>query len=114
MSGGQYGGDIEKITPYGFIDKHGQIVIQPKFGDVGEFHEGLASFTKDFMRTSGYRYIDKRGEIAIEPRFASVGDFSDGLAVVKLADKEGFIDRTGKFVIDPKFDNACRFLKALP
>jgi hypothetical protein len=33
-----------------------------------------------------------------------VGPFSEGLAVVSQNWKQGFIDRSGKFVIEPEFD----------
>jgi hypothetical protein len=44
--------------------------------------------------------------MVIQPRFHSVGSFRDGLASVQLkdGDKWGFIDRSGKFVIPPQFD----------
>jgi hypothetical protein len=102
-------GDIYTITPYGFIDKSGNIAIPAKFGIVGDFHEGLASFAKDFMRYSGYGFINTKGEIVIETCFSSVGQFKDGLACVKFQGKWGFIDNTGKFVIEPQFEDESLF-----
>ncbi|EOA6136260.1 WG repeat-containing protein, partial [Campylobacter coli] len=34
-----------------------------------------------------------------------VGNFSEGLAGVELNGKWGFIDKSGKIVIEPKFDD---------
>jgi hypothetical protein len=100
---------IEELLPYGYIDKTGKILIAPKFGDVSEFHEGLAAFAKDYMRRSGYGYINQKGEIVIEPQFAEAGEFHEGLASVRINGKYGYIDKTGKFLIEPKFDDASSF-----
>jgi hypothetical protein len=60
-----------------------------------------------------YGFADERGNVVIEPRFAWVGYFSNGMARFKtsrLSDaKWGFIDRTGKTVNPPKFDDAQDF-----
>lgn len=100
---------INEVLPYGFINKIGKISIERKFGDIGEFREGLATFARDFLRTSGYGYINQRGEIVIEPKFDSANEFKEGLASVRLKDKYGFIDKTGAFVVEPKFDDAWPF-----
>ncbi|ENA9430640.1 WG repeat-containing protein, partial [Campylobacter coli] len=39
--------------------------------------------------------------------------FSEGLAGVKLNGRWGFIDRSGKFVIKPKFDSIWDFSEGL-
>lgn len=38
------------------------------------------------------------------------GDFSEGLAVVEKNGKMGYIDKTGKIVIEPKYDAAYPFI----
>ncbi|MHB8123063.1 MAG: WG repeat-containing protein [Desulfuromonadaceae bacterium] len=43
----------------------------------------------------------KAGKLIIPPRYNGVQPFSEGLAVVKLGDKYGYIDRSGKMVIPP-------------
>lgn len=40
----------------------------------------------------------------IEPKFDSAYGFEDGLANVMINDKWGFIDQSGKFVIEPIYD----------
>ncbi len=42
----------------------------------------------------------------IEPQFDGAFPFDGGLADVRVGDKYGFIDKTGKFVIEPRFDFA--------
>jgi len=40
----------------------------------------------------------------VEPIFEWAESFHDGLALVKTGGKWGFIDNTGKMVIEPQFD----------
>jgi hypothetical protein len=44
-------------------------------------------------------------------QFDDCRSFSEGLAVVKIEDKWGYIDKTGKIVINPQFDDAGGFHK---
>jgi hypothetical protein len=37
--------------------------------------------------------------------------FYEGLAVVRIGGKWGYIDRTGKYVINPQFDSAFPFFE---
>ena len=34
---------VEKDDKYGYIDKNGKVVIEPQFGEVGDFSEGFAT-----------------------------------------------------------------------
>lgn len=52
-------------------------------------------------------------EWAIKPQFDTACAFSEGLACVKLNDKWGFIDKTGKIVIKSQFDYSDRFNEGL-
>jgi len=113
---------------YGFINKCGEVVIPPLFEVARPFSEGLA-----VVEMAGrYGFIDKTGKLVIEPQFDLVGDFSEGLApILQLrksrfvkrppTDKKGFplwqsandyilddckygfIDKNGKYVIEPRF-----------
>ncbi|MFC9778419.1 WG repeat-containing protein [Paenibacillus chitinolyticus] len=42
--------------------------------------------------------------IAVEPQFKEGGNFSEGLAAVKIKDRAGAIDKTGKIIIQPQYD----------
>jgi hypothetical protein len=48
---------------YGFIDRSGQFVIEPKFRDAGCFKGGLAPVITD----KGFAYIDKSGRFVTQP-----------------------------------------------
>ncbi|VAX27313.1 hypothetical protein MNBD_NITROSPINAE05-1225 [hydrothermal vent metagenome] len=111
---------------YGYIDKDGRVVIKPRFDYAQIFSEGLARIV--MKKRSGY--IDKTGKTLIQPRFHKGFKFSDGLARVCAPPKNptslfriarflgwkdhyaypcGYIDRTGKRVIDYQFLPASGF-----
>lgn len=92
---------------FGFIDRDGKLVIKPKYSDAQDFSQGLAA-----VEINGrYGYIDKAGRVVIRPRFDGAGEFIDGIAPVMTgavyADvpqtkaKNGYIDKTGKYVWPP-------------
>lgn len=85
----------------GYIDKTGKMVIPlSEQNPFGEFSEG-------FVHT-GSQYLDKTGKPAFDPQktFGQTGDFSEGLAWVQSNDRYafGYIDKTGKVVIDFQFE----------
>jgi len=123
---------VINVRRYGFIDRKGRMVIEPIFDDAGDFHEGLAAVETE----KGWGYIDRTGRMVIEPQFLEASDFyADGLAIVRVVSKSrivtsaetelnervimgmgskvGFIDKTGRFVIEPKFDDANPFYEGL-
>ncbi|APA52029.1 hypothetical protein BLD35_02145 [Campylobacter coli] len=60
---------VELNRKYGFMDKNGKIVIEPKFDGVGNFSEGLAAVGLN----GKWGFIDKNGEFAIKPKFDVFG-----------------------------------------
>jgi hypothetical protein len=99
---------------YGYIDHKGNTVIPPVFRDAGQFSEGLASVTT----ANGQKgYIDKAGLFVIKLTSGRGGQFNEGLATwaveINGKTKMGYIDRTGKTIIEPKFDVAFDFIDGL-
>jgi hypothetical protein len=110
----------------GFIDQTGRVVIEPRF--VGSmygirFSEGLAPVLVD-KRNTGWGYIDAKGKIVFTvPEARWAGDFTEGLAGVAFAAKAtdsdeeklkwGFIDKTGKMIIKPQFDEQYGFSEGM-
>lgn len=105
---------------WGYVDADGTPVIALEFLWAGDFSEGLAPARRDRVLCG---YIDRRGAFAIPARFRECRPFSGGLARVDLAGefeapRVGFVDRTGKVVIDgraadPPFDTALDFANGL-
>lgn len=124
---GDFSEDLAKVRKnglWGYIDKTGKIVIEPKFSQARGFFEGLAyvelrkADESPFEGTWGY--IDRSGKLIIGPRPFSSGleivpfyplclDFSEGLAACRENWKFGYIDKTGAWVIKPRFSRPGRF-----
>ena len=93
---------------YGYVDQTGKIVIEPQFDDASDFSEGLAAVT--IGGKSGY--IDVSGNFVI-PFGGS--KFSEGLAAAQARDSKlvGYINKTGEFVISPRFYSGYEFENGL-
>lgn len=109
----------------GFIDRNGNIIIEPRFDGVDEFSEGLAA-----ARIGGRDlYIDEEGKIAIETGFSGYDCdlFSEGIASIrnrvpstipKLGNRVTYVNKLGNVIcefeiVDPNdlhFDSFDDFL----
>lgn len=73
---------------WGLINKKGEIVLEPKFQELGSGSEGLAAFMED----GKWGYITEKGEIFIEAVFDGAKGFNAaGYAAVKQEDVWGLI-----------------------
>jgi DNA-binding transcriptional regulator/RsmH inhibitor MraZ len=62
---------------FGYINRQGEIVIQPQFADAREFSEGLAA-----VKINGkYGAIDRQGKLVVPAEYKWPGNFQDGVAV---------------------------------
>src|SRR5262249_42729997 len=80
---------------WGFIDRNGQVVIKPTFD-----------------RVKGTGVPSNIGPIVcrtIDPR----KNFHDGLAAVCIGKQWGFVDKTGKMVVQPQYDDVGDFSEGL-
>jgi len=81
--------------------------------NIYDFHDGLVRVYKGKSLCDD-GFIDKTGkEILPVGLYDGVGDFSDGLAWVSKGDKSGFIDKTGKVVIQIIYDGVKDFSEGL-
>jgi len=96
---------------WGLIDETGKYIIEPKFEYLGSVNNGLASYRAN----DRYGFVDVSGQEKIKPQFDWVDEFSEGLCVVRNdngkigSGKNGYIDTTGRLVIDFKFKYAGKF-----
>ncbi|PYS59736.1 MAG: hypothetical protein DMF74_20580 [Acidobacteria bacterium] len=107
---------------FGYINQNGDLAIPGPFDWAGDFHNGLAAVK---LSKDRYGFIDKTGAVVLSAKeWRDVADFSEGLASVKVevadsvylgskAENYGYIDRTGKFVIAPRFDRVDKFSEGL-
>jgi hypothetical protein len=108
---------------WGFIDTTGRLVIPMRFSWV-DFHGFSDGFALVSAGGTSF-YIDKTGMTAITPEYksndpkrdvVSKSRFSEGLAAIGTGYKgpfTGFIDRTGKWEIEPKFHGAGDFSEGM-
>jgi hypothetical protein len=121
------------VGKLGYVDRSGTVAIPYQFAEGGSFHEGLAAVVLDGQcyieaRDGGSRgtppsvpaatscggvpsfitkrckegFIDRTGKVKFT--FDSTRDFSEGLAAVEKDSNWGFIDPTGKFRQEPRFE----------
>jgi hypothetical protein len=104
---------------FGYINQKGRLVISYRFTWASDFHGGLAVVQ---LSKGKYAYIDKTGKVVLQSNeWLAIDDFSEGLAGVEVEvtdnsvyrgyqdRKYGFIDRTGKFIIPPRFNRVQKF-----
>ncbi|QOY85696.1 WG repeat-containing protein [Paludibaculum fermentans] len=88
----------------GYIDAQGRVVIPPTLRFMSEggqaFHDGLLS-----LGISAGPFLDSKGQKVLDNHFYRVWNFSEGLAAAMETSESawGYIDRSGQFVIPPKF-----------
>ena len=100
---------FEKDGKWGFMDGQGRAIIKPRFHTVRDFFpSGLAAVVDE---SGQWVYIDTQGNLVIRPFNLLTGPdyYSEGLARYTKDEKFGFFDRTGKVVIEARFDFAEPF-----
>ena len=104
--------EIEENGKFGFIDIEGRVITEPKYDNVGQFSDGVA--TARLLWNEKVGYINKNGEYVLSPKYLAAGHFSEGIAPVKVKvhgrEKWGYINKKGDFVIEPKYSSAHSFI----
>lgn len=119
---------------WGVIDHSGRFVIPPKYSFIDQFSEGVAAVKQggtvitnfdysDFGENSSpetWSYINRNGKTVIKlpKNVESAESFSEGLAPVEVKKGDGYlyngyIDKTGKFVVQPTFGSADKFVDGI-
>lgn len=98
---------------WGYVNRNGQVVIEPRFSSAHPFRGGLARVSFDPPRGGTmagvrlpdiygpYGFIDDTGTLIVEAIYSDVGDFTGGLAVVHGYNEWFFVDETGKEIRAP-------------
>jgi hypothetical protein len=94
----------------GIIDRDGKLIIQEKFDYIYPFSEGIAIADNE----SGFKAINEKGQIIFEAN-SFIGSFRDGIALFSQESTDGkylygYIDKLGKIIIQPKYENAENFI----
>lgn len=81
---------------YGFIDRDGNVVIEPQYRKALAFSEGLAAVSADGRLV---QFIDRDNNVIVPPVYENVQAFRGGVAHVKQPGMSWqVIDRTGQLV----------------
>ena len=98
----------------GYIDASGKIIITPRFDEfanssfLGRFENGVA-----IVRYKGKMgVIDKTGKFVVKNIYSEMGKNSDLIAFNK-GKLWGYLDRSGKIVIQPKYNWSESFVKGV-
>ncbi len=92
---------VKEHNQYSFIDQTGKKLFDLVYDNISEFKDGLAVAQKG----GTFGYINMEGKLAISLRFQDAHPFSEGLgSVMDEYGYWGFLDKTGKFAIAPKYD----------
>ncbi|MBD9392762.1 WG repeat-containing protein [Acidovorax sp. ACV01] len=98
---------------WGFVDLAGTVVIPPAFDNAQPFRNGLCAVQ---IGQDAWRIIDRAGHTTGDEVFHELSPFgTNGLARATLWKKagnqrtQGFVDRTGRWVIEPRFRDARPF-----
>jgi hypothetical protein len=96
---------------YGYIGEDGKYVVNPIYKDANKFSEGLACVV---MENGKPQIINKAGKILFTVDKADMCfGFSEGMALVKIKGKWGYIDKTGKIVINAIYEDGNTFSEGL-
>ena len=90
-------------TEYGYINRKGKLIGVLKL-NYGKYCYNDEDLTKKIINGKEV-IIDEEGKPHIKKGFYDVGCFHEDLARVLVKGYWGFIDKKGKFVITPKYDN---------
>lgn len=88
-----------------WVDSTGKLILPLEYLG-GTYSEGLVATAKvGGTGVAEYGFLDKKGKVVIPFQFRQAGStsFKNGLARVQRNGKTGLIDKTGKFVVEPKY-----------
>ena len=104
-------GGLALYNKTGFIDKHGDFVIRPKYntqiGNNPFFKEGLAPIGISNNNVYGLNlgYINRNGDFVIPAIYDEAKPFENGFGIVKKNDKYGCYDKKGKMFLPIEYES---------
>ena len=96
-------GPVKAGDNWGYIDAKGKWVIQPHYNRAEPYSEGLARVIVNQPGDDKWIYINKEGKQAFPEQYSNCMNFNDGMAAARIGKTWGFIDKSGKFVIENKY-----------
>lgn len=98
---------FQKEFQNGFMNKKGEVVIEPMFDAATDFCENVAFVQKD----NRWGLIDASGKYIIEPKFKECPEPFSGERTFFIGSdyKRGIIDKEGKIISEPKYNHTFQF-----
>lgn len=84
----------------GFINRQGEYVIQPQYGNAHDFSDGVAAVKVGSFLERKWGYIDQNNKVVIGAIYDHAEDFKKGYACVAFDDRYFIIDKKGNVVSD--------------
>lgn len=96
-------------SKFGLVDKKGRFIVEPAFNSIRDFKEGLAIAQDD----EGFVVINESGHV-ISGKYPFISDYNSGRAYYYIGSQNGdilygYLDETGKTIIEPVFKYAGTF-----
>jgi hypothetical protein len=96
-------GDVagDKSQLFGYMDKTGKTIIEPRFIFAWYFKDGLAPVCVESQRCG---IIDRTGEFVVRPVYNETRQLSEGLALVRNEEwLAGYVNKSGEVVLATQF-----------
>lgn len=94
-----------------YVDRQGNIVIEPQFTSATVFREGLA-LVEILDEDSRFGFITEDGEFAIKPNYKAATIFSEGISwVISQDSAPAAINKDGEFIFRLDIANQVRIFK---
>jgi len=92
-----------------FIDRNGNYITEDQFCEAAQC--SYRKTPRPMQKDGKWGLLSVKNELILEPtyNYDHINNEKDGLFLVKKNDQYGFIDRTGKLVIDLQFEHAYDF-----
>lgn len=99
----------ERDGAWGFMDRNGRWVIEPRFGLVMPFRNGVAAAAEAqedeeaLLSTAAWGLIDATGRWTVAPELQNLGRYGDAHVMARRRDRWGLMNRDGTWRITPRF-----------
>lgn len=98
--------EVEKgFGKNGLVNFKNEVIVPFEYKFIGYKSNGLRLVNKQKGYKDNYGFIDSLGKISITCQYPFATNFKDGIALVKKANKIGFINNKGETVIDFIYDD---------
>lgn len=102
---------VERENKWGLVNTNGEIVVQPRWEDIGQLESGLVPVKQD----GRWGLIDQAENLVVKPQWEEINlsSLTTNLIVAKQGGKWGLFDATGKIVAQPQWDEVTQFSEGL-